>query len=697
MGISIVNKQLNTHICNDLSIVSFSSKEDEYRAAASWAKQYQDKEQGLRIGIIVPSLVEEREHIASIFAEYFPKQIYNIAAPRAIANYPLIDLALMLLNLSTYINNEITINDLNKLLRTPFIIAAESEMLQRATLAIMLQDHKEIKFTYQSLQKYLSSLNQDSLGKSKSFENSFNKWMQLLEQLQGKHTAEYWLTKFQDILQAWGWPGERAIDYNEKQLLSCWKLLLNSYLQTGFILKKHSFTKACKVLQQLAFITPFLPETGDVSIHILGLLEGAGLPFDRLWVIGMHSGAWPMPAKPNPFIPVNIQRQYNLPRSSPTRELMVAKDLTYNLSRGGMSQVVYSYAKIIDDITTTASRLVANFKKVMINDLVENDSSISSTKEHSLNINKVKEQCLEELSDNEGAELSCYSKVYGGSRVLKLQAQCPFWAPFAEFRLGAVPMTMPSIGLTPAERGELLHNVLAEFWQYAKTHKKLMQISEEQLNSLVISFLEQNLQKLYKKRPYTLTKNYLSLEIARMNSLINKWLLYEKQREPFIVYKIEQQQLLRIGQLDLKIRIDRIDQLETGEIVIIDYKTGKTQVKEWFSDPILDPQLPLYCLATEVLPDSIAFAVIRPESTLFKGIAKSNGLLPNVSTLQELVKNNQQNNNWQQQLLKWEQQLSCLADDFKKGEAMVQPTLGTATCRLCRLQSLCRIYEKSKT
>lgn len=668
-GVLVVKQDLNHNPCTDIVVVPLATKDAEYQAVAQWAQQNFNNDPSLRLGIVVHDLEHCRDNIAAALAECFTEPVYNIAAPRVMAHYSLVDIACLILQHSYH--SVITMPELSKLLQSPFIDGAETEMLQRADIATRLRNSNEIALEYSYIAK--------NLQKNAQFAAMFSTWLELLPTLSGNYSCEYWTQKIKAILAIWGWPGERTIDENERQLLVCWDLLLQTYQQLDFILQAHSFVAAYKAVQKLAFATPFLPETGKVSIHILGTLEAAGLPFDKLWIMGLHSGAWPAVSQPNPFMPTSIQRQFNLPRSSPARELAVAKKLTTTFSRGGYAQVIFSFPQMLDDIPTTASRLISQFKQITVT-----EPSLSLAPSTVI---------MEELSDAIGAEfVALTTTAPGGSKTLKLQASCPFWA-FAEMRLKATPMSKATLGLTPAERGELLHGVLAKFWQQVKTHEDLLQTSAQELDALILSYVTAGLQVLQKKRPLTLTQNYITLEIERMVALIGKWLWHEKQRVPFVIYKVESQHLCRIGELDFKIRIDRIDQLTTGEIVIIDYKTGQVQIKAWFGSRLQDPQLPLYCLATELAPASIAFALIRPDLVTFRGIAEVAGLLPGVADFQAL-NNNDKAPTWATQRLSWQEGLAAMACEFQQGIATVQPLLGKVTCRYCALQAFCRVHEK---
>ena len=65
----------------------------------------------------------------------------------------------------------------------------------------------------------------------------------------------------------------------------------------------------------------FQPEGTDAPIQLLGVLEGAGLDFDALWVAGLSADRWPPAPAPNPLLPLHWQRERNVPRSSAENEL----------------------------------------------------------------------------------------------------------------------------------------------------------------------------------------------------------------------------------------------------------------------------------------------------------------------------------------------------------------------------------------
>ena len=68
--------------------------------------------------------------------------------------------------------------------------------------------------------------------------------------------------------------------------------------------------------------------------------------------------------------------------------------------------------------------------------------------------------------------------------VLELQSLCAFRA-FAELRLGSAPLDTPAPGVTPQERGQLIHAALEALWKVLKDSQSLQELSADDLNALI--------------------------------------------------------------------------------------------------------------------------------------------------------------------------------------------------------------------
>ena len=83
----------------------------------------------------------------------------------------------------------------------------------------------------------------------------------------------------------------------------------------------------------------------------------------------------------------------------------------------------------------------------------------------------------------------------------------------------------------------------------------------------------------------------------RARRVLANWLDLEARRLPFSVAQVEKDQQWQRGALMLKLRLDRIDALDDGRKVIVDYKTGASAAKpepDWSRRRPVNVQLPFY-------------------------------------------------------------------------------------------------------
>src|SRR5262249_35058242 len=144
-------------------------------------------------------------------------------------------------------------------------------------------------------------------------------------------TPREWTEAWRDWLSALGWPGDRALDSAEYQAREAWDELLRDFGAIGAVETRLPRSGALSLLRSLAAEKLHQPESHEVSVQILGLLEAQGLTFDALWIAGLGAERWPPPPEPNALLPIEWQRERDLPRSSAARELRFARELTRRL------------------------------------------------------------------------------------------------------------------------------------------------------------------------------------------------------------------------------------------------------------------------------------------------------------------------------------------------------------------------------
>ena len=150
----------------------------------------------------------------------------------------------------------------------------------------------------------------------------------------------------------------------------------------------------------------------------------------------------------------------------------------------------------------------------------------------------------------------------------------------------------------------------------------------------------------------------------------------------------------------MSLKVDRIDELDDGGQFIIDYKTGANiDSKDFLTQPLIEPQLPVYAVATaDTTTAGIAFARLQRGMCEFSGIARKEGLLKGVKEFSRYPQAEDLGiTSWEELRTFWQQELTQLATDYAAGEAAVNPYDTKKSCEYCDLTGLCRIGETNSS
>lgn len=693
--------------------------QQEMVCAAAWARRILESGKGggthPRIGIVVPDLADRRPSLMHLLGKTLdPVSLapgvtpggpltarpWNLSLGRPLANYPVVATAIRLLSL---MQSPVEAENLGVLLLSPHWALPRDpaeradELDRRAMLDRQLRSLGDTRLPLSSVCWQARGIRGDGASQPWRCEDLSVRFGQLLDrehELPARATTGEWAAQFSGWLKTAGWAGcadsGRPLDSHEYQAVETWNTLLSRFSTLEDFTGPLNREAALMLLGRLATDTLFQPRASDAQVQVLGLYEAIGQSFDYLWVMGLHDGAWPAPARPDPFIPGGLQRERALPHSGPELELEWSRRVTRQLAAAAQ-EVVFSYPARDGNEELGCSPLIASFP------LREIPGPRASERMSWQEI--VKASATAETALKPDAIPLGNLEVSGGSTLFRNQAACPFRA-FASHRLGAEPLGRVQAGLDPMRRGTVMHKVLERLWLELRSQAGLLALDGSALRSMVRSIIDEVLEEQRRRSPATLTRRFREVEARRLEVQVLAWLEIERQRSPFTVTGHERLQHFEIGGLRLRLKIDRVDELEDGTRVVLDYKTGTVTPAKWFGERPEDPQLPLYGVASlaegpQAAPvAAVAFAQIKSDQLGFLGVVREAGILPGlpVNRKGELK---DASDTWPAVLNSWAEELARLALAYREGDAAVDPKHGLKTCQdtYCELAPLCRVRE----
>ncbi len=636
---------------------AFEHSEEELQRALTWACEEYRKNPQQKIAVILPELERHRQLIESTLTLQFydvPKP-WVITVPPRLTYYGIIQTALALL--TQYLSENISIENFASLLRSPYWGNMPEEKFARSALVYKLRELQveqcdfdiliKIAEPWQSLQDKFHLLHSKVSKKPKPLKKWIENWARLLNSL--------------------NFPNTSTLNAAEIKQAERWNSLLEELSQTFTWKENFSATEALRILKKTCQKTYWDNEVNkNKPLQILGIVEATDKQFDQAWLVEATQGNIPFKVYANPLIDKKIQREYCLWGIDIALQDRWAQEAFTQLKKA-CENLIVSYAQEENGQIQTPAIFFG-----------EESQALKSFPQ------QLKRRFQEDPSQK---NISTWSHAYlpGATAAIKSQRLCSMQA-FARFRLDLEPLPNPVLGLTPIERGLIVHLALQLIWQQLQTQENLLALSSEQLTQLIEKVLPLALKLVPWSRRKLLPKALLELEAKTLKNNLLEWLALEAGRPSFKIIALEKESQVLFKNMKWRLRIDRIDQLEDGKLLLIDYKTGTISTKQWQPEIFTEPQLPLYAVTSPTPFDGVAFAEIISKNLKMHGIARENISLGKMGFLKSVT-------DWPALLAEWKQALETLVENFTHSQATLNPLEGEATCRQCRLQSFCRVFE----
>jgi ATP-dependent helicase/nuclease subunit B len=661
-----------------LEVLGFDDPEQEAVAAAQWCAAQLERDPDARLLLVVQRSGEQRHRWLRALSQRLDyhsvldptvsdRSAVAIEGGQPLEDYPLCALALQLLRLAA---GEADFADLSAVLRSPFLQPGGRET--RLRLDVWLREHN-VEDPHPRRLRMLLPLLEKALGPESAEE--LRTLIEALDPLSEKAPPTEWAQRFALMLERAGWPGQR-LSSDEQQVRVRFEELLGELAAMSLEPCALEASQAWQLLHQIAARTAFEPATDDVPVTITASFDDPIVHYDGIWVAGLSAEAFPEPLHADPLIPWAAQAAAGMPGASPAAALRLAEE-TLQRWRGAGGRLALSFARSEADEPRDPSPLLREAAAGIT--LAEAGAPAPFQLETWLAAHAPQ---LEAWSDARGPAWPGGQAVRGGARVLELQALCPFRG-FVQLRLDAQPLPEPEPGIDPRVRGQILHRALDLFWQRMPDLQTLRARTAHETLALARTCIEQAAAEVQQRAAGGLDPTLLRHETERDVRVFEQLVQWELAREPFAIEALEWSQSYRIAGATLQLRLDRVDRLADGRLVVIDYKTGADKGFDAMVERPTAPQLPAYALAAGERVAAVAALYLAREGVKLRGIADGPARLIGLNVLPDGAAG------WPALLQRWRAQLSGLAQEFLSGHAAVAPQ--PKACEFCHLQAFCRI------
>ncbi|MBX2849770.1 MAG: PD-(D/E)XK nuclease family protein [Acidiferrobacterales bacterium] len=677
---------------------SFEDVHSELTQTLLSARLRFEQDPDLSINIVVPDLQHRRAEVEEIAKQVFypslsplelqrNSNVYRFSLGEPLQKWSAIELSNLLIKL---IKNRIKLSEFSFIVRNRFLRFSKQNCQQWREFDQWLRKKRFSAISVNELvslyQQHLDEKQDQSepvlLTKLQEIVTNLDQIKQDLAETKQRSgyaalSFSQWTEYFANWLNVWGWTTSIAgeeMSSVQYQLQQRWNSLLKEYSSLDAVQGQAGLQRAVEVLQQMTFDAVFQPQAVASPILISGVYEAIGQKADICFLTGMDQ-SYPTPAKNDAFIPGRLLVKSGYPEAAAVSSYQQAKKVTHSLTSQAQELFV-SYARqspIDGEVINRASTL---FQGNIFNNI----------KPPAKAPNRVTKTIYQDTS---GPAWPQGEDVSGGVKVFENQSNCAFKA-FVSHQLGFIPNEEHEFGLDPLDRGSVVHKLLENIWEELQTQENLLSLTEAELALLVEKNINLTIE-FYKGEINEEKFKLLKLEKLRLKRLLNSWLDVEKNRpQGFTVIEKEEKRYSEFSGIKFRYTIDRLDVLDDGRSVLVDYKTGYVAKKDWQGDRIKSPQLPLYALALNKVKkkdvSGISFANIKQSDSKYEFLSES-GIF---KTSSHIDKKNEES--WLASSARWTEVFEQLATDFLTGDAKVNP-IDEKTCEYCDLSSICRISQ----
>jgi probable DNA repair protein len=688
-GGGVVVEELRGSVgCKGL-LVEVADQREELQLCAVWVKRILEERPGAKVAVIVPGLAGERAGIERVFSEVLAPELEGIGAGNAevpfefsvgvaLNSTPMVVAALDVLR---WVVGALPVERVSELLLSPYFAEGRAERCARAELDAFGLRRRSMLRPEVSIETVTGLVERWRGGRLDRLVRALRRLRVIARRFEPEEMRLHgeWAEAMRELLHEALWGAGEDEDSAEYQTRVKWESVLDEVSTLDFDGRAVRYEEALRAVERIAERTMFALESREAPVQVMGPLEAAGGRFDAVWFLRAGAMSWPMAAQTNPLLRWGTQKRLGMPGTDTVRELEFARRVTERIARSA-GTVVFSYAAQGSGDAGRQGRSAA-LSGIELQEVKPAEIAVDEFVREMVAVESVEDDVrVPDLPDQ---------VIRGGSALLAAQAACGFRA-FVEQRLWSRAPERLDLGMDAAERGTVVHGVLEKFWRVVRTQEELKAMSADEREEMLRWAIREVVPDVTVELD-AWERAYLDMERRRLQKLLGQWLELEMKRSPFVVKESEEERNdVRVGPLRLRVIVDRVDVVDRGQEMILDYKTGWADPKQWLSARPDAPQLPLYAALSEA--DSvagIAFANVRlGEEMMLRGYAVRPQLLTKADKLKEA-------GSVEEQIERWKSVLTRLAEEFAAGDARVRPKKYPETCRYCAQRLVCRLNTEA--
>ena len=442
----------------------------------------------------------------------------------------------------------------------------------------------------------------------------------------------------------------------------------------------------------------------EAGIQVLGTIESRGLSFEKLYVLGLSAGSLPQPVRPLPFLDVWERHQVQ----------GATAESQYVFAEGAFRHILACapHVTLIRPEEESAEPLAPSpfWAQAVAEEThreVDPWNAPDSVWARATWLKQAKKGLAHPVvfpPDDPSVEGHLLPENISVSNLATAFA-CPFRF-YAETILKIFPPDELIMGISPMERGNLLHKALAFFTRGYRDQDPSKKKDRMAMEALLVACSDKALSSDTGKTQQTVEDNLgrhsRAMERRRWlgdkdgaPGLLTQWLDLELQRlDEGWCWLCEESSFegLTVPGLPFSIggRIDRIDGHKDKGVILWDYKSGEPPSARAVLEYLVDPQIPAYVLAAKEHRIAGVGKELGPDTRVSGGYI----LLKKTSSVSHRVLKPKEES-WDQVLQEWKEAVASLGQKLVSGEfgAEPYPVSGGArqenACLYCPYRPLC--------